>query len=171
MEYFKTKTYNSLRGAVDLPSIMTGLIVLGIIAGTVSATLFGVIPWTQDNATKKELTEIRKTQETYVTTQSNLNANTILTQSSKYGSLSDLVNAKLLTYTLKPTYTNTNTEGDLCVTTTTDKSHWTAIKISKTGRAYYLTEKLAEPQKVQTTDTTMKALLTNECRNLNPIQK
>lgn len=43
------------RGAIDLASIMVGVIIIGIIAGVISATVFAVIPWTQDSAAKESL--------------------------------------------------------------------------------------------------------------------
>jgi hypothetical protein len=37
-------------GAIDLASIMVGVIVIGVIAGVIAATVFAVIPWAQDKA-------------------------------------------------------------------------------------------------------------------------
>ena len=42
---------NTLRneaGAIDLASIMVGIIVIGLIGGVVASTIFAVIPWTQE---------------------------------------------------------------------------------------------------------------------------
>jgi surface protein len=52
----------SIAGAIDLASIMVGVIVLGIIGGVVAATVFSVIPWSQDNAAKAELGAVRDAQ-------------------------------------------------------------------------------------------------------------
>ena len=46
-------------GAFDLPSIMTGVIVVGILAAGVLAAIFGVIPYTQNNGAKQDLSAIR----------------------------------------------------------------------------------------------------------------
>ena len=49
----------SVKGAVDLASIMVGVIVIGIIAGVISATVFAVIPWAQNSAAKESLASYR----------------------------------------------------------------------------------------------------------------
>jgi surface protein len=53
---------HSVAGAIDLASIMVGVIVLGVIAGVIAATVFAVIPWAQDNAAKADLGAIRDAQ-------------------------------------------------------------------------------------------------------------
>ena len=42
-------------GAIDLASIMVGVLVIGIIGGVVAATVFAVVPWSQDEAAKGDL--------------------------------------------------------------------------------------------------------------------
>jgi hypothetical protein len=49
---------SSTRGAIDLASIMTGVLVLGIIGGVIAATVFAVIPGSQDNAAKGNLATV-----------------------------------------------------------------------------------------------------------------
>ena len=46
-------------GAFDLPSIITGVVVVGILAAGVLAAIFGVIPYTQNNGAKQDLSAIR----------------------------------------------------------------------------------------------------------------
>lgn len=48
----------SARGAIDLASIMVGVIILGVIGGVIAATVFAVIPWTQNEAAKGSLEAI-----------------------------------------------------------------------------------------------------------------
>jgi type II secretory pathway pseudopilin PulG len=50
---------NSDTGAIDLASIMVGVLVIGIIAGVIAATVFAVIPWSQDNAAKQSLDAVK----------------------------------------------------------------------------------------------------------------
>jgi hypothetical protein len=45
----------SAKGAIDLASIMVGIIVIGLIAAVIAATIFMVIPWSQDKAAKDQL--------------------------------------------------------------------------------------------------------------------
>ena len=52
----------STRAAIDLASIMVGILVVGIIAGVVAATIFAVIPWAQDNAAKANLDAVATAQ-------------------------------------------------------------------------------------------------------------
>lgn len=42
-------------GAIDLASIMVGVLVIGIIGGVIAATVFAVIPWSQDQAASQAL--------------------------------------------------------------------------------------------------------------------
>ena len=46
-------------GAFDLPSIITGVVVVGILAAGVLAAIFGVIPYAQNNGAKQDLSSIR----------------------------------------------------------------------------------------------------------------
>ena len=52
-------------GAIDLASIMTGVLVIGIIGGTIAATVFAVIPWAQDNAARADLGQVRLAEGVY----------------------------------------------------------------------------------------------------------
>ena len=46
-------------GAIDLASIMVGVLVIGIVGGVIAATVFAVIPWSQDNAAKQALDSVK----------------------------------------------------------------------------------------------------------------
>lgn len=46
-------------GAFDLPSIIVGTVVVAILAAGVFAAVFGVIPWSQDEQTKQDLSAAR----------------------------------------------------------------------------------------------------------------
>jgi hypothetical protein len=48
----------SSRAAIDLASIMVGIIIIGLIGGVIAATVFAVIPWSQDKAAKQQLESI-----------------------------------------------------------------------------------------------------------------
>ena len=49
----------SSSGVIDLASIMVGVLVIGIIGGVIAATVFAVIPWSQDEAAKGALDSVR----------------------------------------------------------------------------------------------------------------
>lgn len=53
-------------GAIDLASIMVGIIVIGLIGGVIAATVFAVIPWTQDNAAKQQLDSVVSAENAYM---------------------------------------------------------------------------------------------------------
>jgi type II secretory pathway pseudopilin PulG len=50
----------SEEGAIDLASIMVGVIVIGVIAGVIAATVFAVIPWAQDKAASQSLDAVNQ---------------------------------------------------------------------------------------------------------------
>lgn len=52
-------------GAIDLASIMVGVLVVGLIGGVIAATVFAVIPWAQDNAAKQQLDPIVQAENAY----------------------------------------------------------------------------------------------------------
>jgi len=49
-------------GAIDLASIMVGVLVIGIIGGVIAATVFAVIPWSQDKAASQALDSVATAQ-------------------------------------------------------------------------------------------------------------
>jgi surface protein len=53
-----TSVLKSSRAAIDLASIMVGVIIIGLIGGVIAATIFAVIPWSQDKAAKQQLDSI-----------------------------------------------------------------------------------------------------------------
>jgi hypothetical protein len=46
-------------GAIDLASIMVGVLVIGIIGGVIAVAVFAVIPWSQDEAAKGALESVK----------------------------------------------------------------------------------------------------------------
>lgn len=52
-------------GAIDLASIMVGVVVIGMIGGVISATVFSVIPWAQDKAAQAQLGSLHSAQSAY----------------------------------------------------------------------------------------------------------
>ena len=56
------KRLHSATGAIDLASIMIGVLVIGVIAATIAATVTVVIPWSQDAAARGNLDAVRTAQ-------------------------------------------------------------------------------------------------------------
>ena len=50
------------RAAIDLASIMVGVLVIGIVGGVIAATVFAIVPWAQDEAAKQDLAAARAAQ-------------------------------------------------------------------------------------------------------------
>ena len=50
------------RAAIDLASIMVGVLVIGIVGGVIAATVFAIVPWAQDEAAKQDLAAARSAQ-------------------------------------------------------------------------------------------------------------
>lgn len=48
------------RAAIDLASIMVGVIVVALVAGAVGATVFAVIPWAQNQAARSDLDAVKQ---------------------------------------------------------------------------------------------------------------
>ena len=57
--------FRNEKGAIDLASIMVGIIVIGLIGGVIAATVFAVIPWAQDNAAKQQLDSVVQAENAY----------------------------------------------------------------------------------------------------------
>lgn len=58
--------FRNENGAIDLASIMVGIIVIGLIGGIIASTIFVVIPWAQDNAAKQQLDSIVQAENAYM---------------------------------------------------------------------------------------------------------
>ena len=61
-----TEAFKNEEGAIDLASIMVGIIVIGLIGGVIAATVFAVIPWAQDNAAKQQLDSVASAESAFV---------------------------------------------------------------------------------------------------------
>jgi len=140
----------SSRGAIDLASIMVGIIVIGLISATVAATVFAVIPWTQDSAAKQQLANIRTAENAYAglaaspdSSASLVNAATpivVVAEGSapSYASLKALVDKGLFGINPASNSAIISSDGNLCVTTGTN-SYRAEIK-SASGNYFYSTD-------------------------------
>lgn len=115
------KVLFSTRAAVDLASVMVGVIIIGIIGGIVAATIFAIIPWAQDQQAKANLDAVKQAQNVYaglaatgdlsvkpafanpllnIITIRNIAAGAAtLPKNAQYASYGDLLNNKLVGYT------------------------------------------------------------------------
>jgi surface protein len=118
-------------GAIDLASIMVGVIVIGLIGGTIAATVFAVIPWSQDNAAKQQLDSIVQAENAYFgLSAANPSPLPAGTPANSFGKSAELANAKLLI-----------TGERYCATTSEDKKSYTGYSQSGSGKVWTVTDK------------------------------
>ena len=116
-----TQAFKSSRAAIDLASIMVGIIVIGLIGAVIAATVFAVIPWAQDNAAKQQLDSVASAESANV----GLNGH--------YSSvLTDLYNAA-------DAKTFISSDENSC---------YLAVQKSATGNYFYSTNKRTAPTKI-----------------------
>ena len=122
-------------GAIDLASIMVGIIVIGLIGGVIAATVFIIIPWAQDNAAKQQLDSVVAAESAYVGLSSSGALPTSHPENS-YGDSGLLADAKLLT------------EGsNYCAVDTLEGKGYVAFSLSASGNLFYITDQNTKPGK------------------------
>ena len=147
------------KGAIDLASIMVGVIVIGLIGGVISASIFTVIPWAQDNAAKQQLDSVVAAQSAYM----GLSSGTPPvvpsgSPESSYGDSKTLSNAGLL---------SENT--DYCAASTNDGKGYIAFSKSPTGNLWKVTDTNTSPTRAGTWDLSDNCLaLLGETPVINP---
>jgi type II secretory pathway pseudopilin PulG len=113
---------SSESGAFDLPSILVGVVVVGILTAGVLASVFGVIPFAQDLGAKQDLGSIR-------IAQSVSKVNT-----GKFTDSAGLAAAQLISSPKAPAV-KTNAAG----------SCYVGISRSATGTLFYATDQITDP--------------------------
>ena len=122
-------------GAIDLASIMVGIIVIGLIGGVLAATVFAVIPWAQDNAAKQQLDSIASAESAYMglssATPSPLPAGYAV---NSFGNSAQLKAANLL-----------QTGNTYCAVTPADGKSYSGYSKSASGKVWVMTDKNTKP--------------------------
>ena len=59
------KALHQENAAIDVASLLIGIIVIGIISGLIATTVFVVIPWSQDQAAKNQLKSLMAAEQAY----------------------------------------------------------------------------------------------------------
>jgi surface protein len=130
-----TEVFKKEDGAIDLASIMVGVIVIGLIGGVIAATVFAVIPWAQDNAAKQQLDSIVQAENAYFgLSAANPSPLPAGTPANSFGKSAELKTANLLID--GPRY---------CVTTPDDKKSYTGYSQSGSGTIFTVTDKQSKP--------------------------
>lgn len=125
------QAHRNERGAIDLASIMVGILVIGMIGGVISATVFAVIPWTQDAAAKSQLDSIVSAESAFRGLSSD--AEQSLPRNS-FGSSEELAEAVLMP--LGDTY---------CVVVRNDGAGYQGFSKSATGKLWSVTDEMSKP--------------------------
>lgn len=108
----------SSKAAIDLASIMVGIIVIGLIGGVIAATVFAIIPWAQDNAAKQQLDAIHTAENAFY----GLSAEG---QAPYFASSSELATKGLL-----------SENENYCITVDSSKQGYTAVVRSDSGNVF-----------------------------------
>ena len=148
------EAFKNEEGAIDLASIMVGIIVIGLIGGVIAATVFAVIPWAQDNAAKQQLDSAAAAQSAYVglSLEATTSPNGVAADLGKaqYGSATNLKNANL--------FDATAAKVSIAVSGAGDTATFAAAKKSQSGKTFYVTDKKTQPTDHSATAATGLAL-------------
>lgn len=118
-------------GAIDLASIMVGIIVIGLIGAIIAATIFAVIPWAQDNAAKQQLDSVKAAEDAYrgLAEDSGI---------SKYGNNTELADPTFGTKK-HPSLLNIDETKVRILTTPAPNPTYTAVVVSDSGKTFTMT--------------------------------
>jgi type II secretory pathway pseudopilin PulG len=132
------KTLHSSKAAIDLASIMVGVIIIGLIGGVIAATVFAVIPWSQDKAAKQQLDSIHTAQNAAygLSSDAQAAASSGMTPNS-FQSSADLAKYNLL-----------STGANYCTIPSTDKKNYTGYSLSSSGSIWAATNDSKIPKRV-----------------------
>jgi len=133
-------------GAIDLASIMVGIIVIGLIGGVIAATVFAVIPWAQDNAAKQQLDSVASAESAYIGLSTN--DTTGAGQQQAFASLvNNQISASDGSVLFDATGLNSGTTPQLSVVAsgTGSNTHYGAAIRSASSKIYYISDSKTQP--------------------------
>lgn len=115
-------------GAIDLASIMVGVLVIGIIGGVIAATVFAVIPWSQDEAASQALDSVKTAESVQLGFSSGAGTGVYANDTDLTGT-SNAAGKSLL-----------QASPNVKVIISTDGTHFIAESKSQTGKKFYITD-------------------------------
>jgi len=136
------KVLISSRAAIDLASIMVGIIIIGLIGGVIAATVFAVIPWSQDKAAKQQLESVHIAENAFFGLSSDANVSlkkadgTVGSFRNSFAGSGELAANELLSL---------NKEGLFCVVATSDGNDYHAYAKSGSGKWFSATNSKKAP--------------------------
>lgn len=139
--------FSSSQAAIDLASIMVGVIVIGLIGGVISATVFAIIPWAQDKAAKASLSSVHTAESAYA----GFSVGDDGEKKQTFGNYDDL----------KAEHGGLLQESERLIvsTGTNNKDCYVAVITSETGNRFWIDNKISAPRMYQEGDQ-------SECLNL-----
>jgi type II secretory pathway pseudopilin PulG len=139
------EAFKNEAGAIDLASIMVGIIVIGLIGGVIAATVFAVIPWAQDNAAKQQLDSVANAQSAYI----GLSADGVAGAgaAASFGTKAQLDSKGLLA---------ASAPVSLVTAGTGDGAHYGAIVKSASGSYFAISDTKTQPSAKQASAATAK---------------
>lgn len=136
-------TFASENGAIDLASIMVGVIVIGLIGGVIAATVFTVIPWAQDNAAKQQLAEVHTAENVFSGFSASPDASASLVGASTLRAAASGGNyADAATLGSKDLFT---APGSVSIAVGTDATCYVAAATSASGHQFFITDAMSVP--------------------------
>ena len=133
--------FKNEEGAIDLASIMVGIIVIGIIGGVIGATVFAVIPWAQDESAKQALDSVTTAQSAYRGFAVDSD-----TSARRYGTADELYNFTTTDSDTKGLLQqNENNPDYIRILAGQEVSCFIATSESETGNLFYITDKTTKP--------------------------
>jgi type II secretory pathway pseudopilin PulG len=91
-----SKALQSSKAAIDLASIMVGVIIIGLIGGVIAATVFAVIPWSQDKAAKQQLESVHTAENAFFGLSSDPSTDLTNGKKNSFATSTELASAGLL---------------------------------------------------------------------------
>jgi hypothetical protein len=148
----------SSRAAIDLASIMVGIIIIGLIGGVIAATVFAVIPWAQNNAAKQQLDSVVSAESSYrgLSADKDTNLQNAVSSPTSQSDPNQVVLNSTFTGSAglaKNNLLSLNTNGLYCVIATTDGKDYHAYSKSGSGQWYYATSGKTQPSEYTGTGT------------------
>jgi type II secretory pathway pseudopilin PulG len=116
----------SSRAAIDLASIMVGVIIIGLIGGVIAATVFAVIPWSQDKAAKQQLESVHAAQNVFFGLSSDPSQDLVGGKKNSFANSAELASNNLL-------ISNAN----YCTIPTADGQDYRAYTKSGSGKTFF----------------------------------
>jgi hypothetical protein len=132
-KYRPSIIFRNENGAIDLASIMVGVIVIGIIAGVIAATVFSVIPWSQDQAASQKLDGVKTAESVEYAQSSGSGVAQFVDFASLKSATGNASNSALI-------QADPNVDIYAFGATATDGTtgtHWVAVSKSQTGQHFY----------------------------------